>query len=77
MKLAIVGGGSWGTALAMVLAPRSEAVALWVHEADLAARISHSRVNDIFLPGFRLPENVRVVTGISTAGSMVPGSFWA
>ncbi len=63
MKLAIVGGGSWGTALAVVLAPRSESVGLWVHEADLAARISHSRVNDIFLPGFRLPENVRVFTG--------------
>jgi glycerol-3-phosphate dehydrogenase (NAD(P)+) len=63
MKLAIVGGGSWGTALAMVLAPRSEAVSLWVYETDLAGRMTHSRVNDVFLPGFRLPENVEVVTG--------------
>lgn len=63
MKLAIIGGGSWGTALATVLAPRSEAVSLWVYETDLAGRMTHSRVNDIFLPGFRLPENVEVVTG--------------
>jgi glycerol-3-phosphate dehydrogenase (NAD(P)+) len=67
MKLAIIGGGSWGTALAIVLAPRSESVTLWVYEPDLAARISHSRVNDVFLPGFRLPENVQVVTDLTTA----------
>lgn len=63
MKLAIIGGGSWGTALAMVLAPRSESITLWVHEGDLAARMTHARVNDVFLPGFQLPENVQVVTG--------------
>ena len=62
-KLAIIGGGSWGTALAIVLAPRFESVTLWVHEADLAARMMGSRENDVFLPGFRLSDNVRVVTG--------------
>jgi glycerol-3-phosphate dehydrogenase (NAD(P)+) len=63
MKLAIIGGGSWGTALAIVLAPRSESLRLWVHEADLAGRMASSHENDVFLPGFRLPENVQVVTG--------------
>jgi len=67
MKLAIVGGGSWGTALAIVLAPRSESVSLWVYEADLAARMAHSRVNDIFLPGFELPANVHVVSELPAA----------
>lgn len=65
MKLAIIGGGSWGTALAMVLAPRSESLRLWVHETDLAGRMVSSRENDVFLPGFRLPENVRVVTDLA------------
>ena len=63
MKLAIVGGGSWGTALAIVLGPRFETIRLWVYEADLAARMASSRENDVFLPGFRLPENVQVLTG--------------
>jgi glycerol-3-phosphate dehydrogenase (NAD(P)+) len=67
VKLAIIGGGSWGTALAIVLAQRAESLKLWVYEADLAARISHSRVNDIFLPGLRLPENVQVVNHVAAA----------
>lgn len=66
MKLAIVGGGSWGTALAMVLAPRFEAVRLWVYETDLGARIQETRENDVYLPGIRLPANV-------AAGSDLPG----
>jgi glycerol-3-phosphate dehydrogenase (NAD(P)+) len=67
MKLAIIGGGSWGTALAMVLAPRSQSLKLWVFEADLAERISRSRVNDIFLPGFRLPDGIQIVRELPAA----------
>jgi glycerol-3-phosphate dehydrogenase (NAD(P)+) len=59
-QLAIIGGGSWGTALAIVLAQRCERVRLWVKEDDLAARLQSSRVNDVFLPGFPLPDNVAV-----------------
>ncbi|MGH9657360.1 MAG: NAD(P)H-dependent glycerol-3-phosphate dehydrogenase, partial [Bryobacteraceae bacterium] len=53
-RLAIVGGGSWGTALAVVLAGRFERVHLWVYESDLAERMAATRVNDVFLPGFSL-----------------------
>ncbi len=63
----MVGGGSWGTALAIVLAPRFERVRLWVFEADLAARMAAARENDVFLPGFRLPDTVDVVTRIEDA----------
>jgi glycerol-3-phosphate dehydrogenase (NAD(P)+) len=59
-NLAIIGGGSWGTALAIVLAPRFERVRLWVFEQDLAQRMCAARENDIYLPGFRLPANVDV-----------------
>jgi glycerol-3-phosphate dehydrogenase (NAD(P)+) len=67
VKLAIIGGGSWGTALAVVLAPRCESIRLWVYEADLAARMAASRENDVFLAGFRLPEQVSVGTDLSAA----------
>ncbi len=57
-KLAIIGAGSWGTALALALSPRYDRVSLWTHEEELAARMSRSRENDVFLPGFVLPFNV-------------------
>jgi glycerol-3-phosphate dehydrogenase (NAD(P)+) len=65
MKLAILGGGSWGTALAIVLAPKFSSIALWVFESDLAERMRASRENDVYLPGFRLPSNVEVSTDLS------------
>ena len=65
MRLSILGGGSWGTALAIILAPRFESVRLWVFERELAARMAAQRENDIYLPGLRLPVNVDVSSDIS------------
>jgi glycerol-3-phosphate dehydrogenase (NAD(P)+) len=59
MRIAIVGGGSWGTALALALARRHD-VSLWVHDAALAARMRDSRVNDVYLAGFPLPPTIHV-----------------
>jgi glycerol-3-phosphate dehydrogenase (NAD(P)+) len=66
-NLAIIGAGSWGTALANVLAPRFPRIRLWVYEADLAARIQDSRVNDVYLPGFEIPRNIQPVNDIAEA----------
>jgi len=66
-SLAIIGGGSWGTALAVVLAPRFPRVRLWVYEADLAARMRETRENDVYLPGRRLPRHVEVVNELPAA----------
>lgn len=57
-RLAIIGGGSWGTALAIALAPRFESVRIWVFERDLAAQMERDRENRVYLPGFQLPPNV-------------------
>jgi len=64
MKLAIIGAGSWGTALAIVLAPRFERVRLWVYEKDLAERMNAARENDVYLPGFPLPQNVEILNDL-------------
>jgi glycerol-3-phosphate dehydrogenase (NAD(P)+) len=66
-RLAIIGAGSWGTALSVVLAPRFESIRLWVYEADLAGRMAQTRENDLFLPGFPLPANVDVTNDIPGA----------
>jgi len=66
-SLAIIGGGSWGTALAIALAPRFERLRLWVYEADLAHRLEESRINDLYLPGFLLPSHVKATSDLSAA----------
>lgn len=66
-SIAIIGAGSWGTALAIVLAPRFERIRLWAHETDLAERMAVSRVNDVFLAGFTLPPNVEPVSDLKLA----------
>jgi glycerol-3-phosphate dehydrogenase (NAD(P)+) len=66
-RLAVIGGGSWGTALSVVLAPRFERVRLWVYEQDLAERMRSSRINDVFLPGAALPANIDVTPSLPYA----------
>jgi glycerol-3-phosphate dehydrogenase (NAD(P)+) len=66
-NLAIIGGGSWGTALALVLAPRFQRISLWVYEADLAERMIHSRENNVYLPGFQLPTHVDIGSDLARA----------
>lgn len=67
MTLAIIGAGSWGTALSIVLAPKFARVRLWSYEEDLAARMKATRENDVYLAGFKLPENVEVETDLGRA----------
>jgi glycerol-3-phosphate dehydrogenase (NAD(P)+) len=59
-KIAVIGGGSWCTTLAALLADKGHEVTLWVYEADLAGRMRNTGVNDLYLPGFKLPENLKV-----------------
>ncbi len=51
-RLAIVGGGSWGTALSIVLAPRFERVRLWAHEREVVQSIADKRQNESFSRAF-------------------------
>jgi len=68
-RIAIIGGGSWGTALALALGRTrtQHRRRLWVYEPDLAARMHQSRENDLYLPGFRLPPEVLVTNQLAEA----------
>jgi len=66
-SLSVIGGGSWGTALSVVLACRFETVRLWVYEDDLAARMQSTRENDVYLPGILLPSNVEPTASLEAA----------
>jgi glycerol-3-phosphate dehydrogenase (NAD(P)+) len=57
-RIAVVGAGSWGTALANLLGENGYDVDLWVYEAEVKEQIAKQRENLTFLPGFRLSDNL-------------------
>jgi len=57
--IAIIGGGAWGTGIAIVLGRKgTHRVRLWAHETDVCESITQKRVNEKFLPGCRIPDSV-------------------
>jgi glycerol-3-phosphate dehydrogenase (NAD(P)+) len=69
-KIAILGGGSWGTALAIVLSRTRfgpHEISLWVHDAALAETMQRTRENENYLPGHKIPEKVRVGHAMGSA----------
>ena len=66
-RLAVLGAGSWGTALAIALASRFESICLWARTSDRALEISRTRENRRYLPEFRLPTNVEITCAIEDA----------
>jgi glycerol-3-phosphate dehydrogenase (NAD(P)+) len=68
-KIAIIGAGSWGTALAIALTRSSRAhqLALWAHSADVVETLRARRVNEVYLAGFELPGNVEVTSSLAEA----------
>ncbi len=65
--MAVIGAGSWGTALAMVAARNHHIVRLWAREEEVAAGINRERRNPFYLSDFNLPENIYATTSIQAA----------
>lgn len=60
MKVTILGAGSWGTTLAVLLAEKGCPVSLWAHRPEFARELDRTRENARYLPGVVLPENLRI-----------------
>jgi len=65
MRIGIIGGGAWGTALAQVAAAGGEDVLLWTFEDDVAAAITRDHVNPLYLPGVALSPAVRATSDLT------------
>ncbi|WP_168733739.1 NAD(P)H-dependent glycerol-3-phosphate dehydrogenase [Metabacillus sediminilitoris] len=57
-QITVLGAGSWGTALAIVLADNGHNVKLWGHRPQLINEINETRKNEKYLPGVVLPEKI-------------------
>jgi glycerol-3-phosphate dehydrogenase (NAD(P)+) len=67
-RVAVIGAGAWGTALAGVLGRRSKhQVALWAYEPEVLESIRRARINEPFLPGIELPESVTATNDLGEA----------
>ena len=69
--IAVLGSGSWGTALAVHLARTGHDVRLWARDRSLAAAMASQRVNGTYLPGIELPT---VLTPTSELASALGGA---
>jgi glycerol-3-phosphate dehydrogenase (NAD(P)+) len=65
-QIAVVGGGSWGTALSLLLAEKVDLIKLWVWDASQAATMKERHENPL-LPSFTLPDNIYVTTSLAEA----------
>jgi glycerol-3-phosphate dehydrogenase (NAD(P)+) len=67
-RLAIIGAGAWGTALAIVLGRKgAHSVSLWALEPEVCDSIASRRVNDRFLPGVQIPAAVQATNKLEEA----------
>jgi glycerol-3-phosphate dehydrogenase (NAD(P)+) len=66
--IAVIGAGAWGTALSIVLGrKRLHAVRLWAYEREVCDSVAARRVNELFLPGYSVPETVTVTNKLQEA----------
>ena len=66
-RIAVIGAGAWGTALASVLAGKHCHVTLWAYEADVVEAITAKRENPVFLPGVTLPASLKATGSFAEA----------
>ena len=64
MRIGVIGGGAWGTALAQTAAAGGEPVLIWAREHDVVSAINRGHENSVFLPGVPLSPAIRAVEGL-------------
>lgn len=66
-RIAVIGGGSWGTALSIIAARANHTVRLWSRNAEVIDSINRQQVNSVYLPGIRIPEALIATNEIAEA----------
>lgn len=82
-KVVVIGAGSWGTALALLLARKEHDVTLWAHRHEHVEQMLTHRENRAYLPGFVLPDTMKITSdltlsckGVSAVVMVVPSHVY-
>ena len=70
MNIAVLGAGSWGTTLAVLLAKKGYAVRLWAHRPQFAEQLQAARQNSRYLKGVPFPETLQVSANLQDTVSL-------
>ena len=76
-RLAIIGGGAWGTALAMVARRAGSEAAIWTRDTAIAAAISQRHENPVYLPGIALDPAIRATADLADAAAGIEAALIA
>ncbi|MBI3545040.1 MAG: NAD(P)-dependent glycerol-3-phosphate dehydrogenase [Gammaproteobacteria bacterium] len=68
--IAVLGAGSWGTALALLLARNGHDVVLWGNDRARQARLKQERQNSFYLPGISFPANLQIAESLAEAAKI-------
>lgn len=63
----VLGAGAWGTTIAWLLARQGHSVCLWARRPEFAFQLRKERENRLYLPGVKLPENIRITADVRDA----------
>ena len=66
-RIAVIGAGSWGTALTKPIGDLGQTISLWGHRKEHVAELKATRQNKAYLPGYRLPQTVTPVSDLREA----------
>ncbi len=66
-RVAVMGSGSFGTAMGMIVADAGNDVIMWAREPEVMESINNTHINEMFHPGLELPEGLRVTTDVKEA----------
>lgn len=67
MKLAVIGAGSFGTAMAVVASRCQNEIVLWAHDPRVSEAITATRANSFYLPEIAIPDSVRATSSLADA----------
>ena len=75
MRIAVIGAGSWGTAISGVAAAKADSVIVWSHDVESTEGINERHINPLYLSDYELPHNVEATCDYQEALSGVDGAI--